>query len=360
MAVKAIPDGYYSLTPYLVIKGAAEAIEFYKKVFGATETVRMPGPGGRIMHAEVKIGNSVLMLVGRKSGARLPVAEDPRRHDLVGHALHRRCGCDVQEGGRGRREGRSAADGHVLGRSHGQHHRSVRPQLGDRDAQGRRLAGGDGKANGSKGLVKVPKVPRLPGSRGRPSPFCTNGAACSPKIGPWPPFGTTHSDAFGIPRNNSTASSTGYSGSRSPCTISVLRGDRRQRRGGEVHVVAIVGELARVAPQRADLIVAEVMAAAHLRPLRLRSPFLRHRPHDRARLIGKARRAADVNHRGDARRLLRGHVQQRVRAGAHADRLDAIDAEVIEQREDVARDIGELEDAARDWSIGHGREDRAR
>ena len=62
MGVKAIPDGYYSLTPYLVIKGAAEAIEFYKKVFGAVETVRMPGPGGRVMHAEVKIGNSMLML----------------------------------------------------------------------------------------------------------------------------------------------------------------------------------------------------------------------------------------------------------------------------------------------------------
>src|SRR5690348_6925745 len=62
MAVKAIPEGYYSLTPYLVIKGAAAAIEFYKKAFGATEILRMPGPGGRIMHAEVKIGNSVLML----------------------------------------------------------------------------------------------------------------------------------------------------------------------------------------------------------------------------------------------------------------------------------------------------------
>jgi PhnB protein len=45
-----------------VIKGAEQAIEFYTKVFGATETVRMPGPGGRIMHAEVKIGNSMLML----------------------------------------------------------------------------------------------------------------------------------------------------------------------------------------------------------------------------------------------------------------------------------------------------------
>lgn len=62
MAVNAIPEGYYSLTPYLVVKGAAEAIEFYTKAFGAVEMMRMPGPGGRIMHAEVKIGNSVLML----------------------------------------------------------------------------------------------------------------------------------------------------------------------------------------------------------------------------------------------------------------------------------------------------------
>ncbi|HEX6162716.1 MAG TPA: VOC family protein [Vicinamibacterales bacterium] len=62
MGVKAIPDGYYSLTPYLVISGAADAIEFYKKAFGAIETVRMPGEGGRIMHAEVQIGNSMLML----------------------------------------------------------------------------------------------------------------------------------------------------------------------------------------------------------------------------------------------------------------------------------------------------------
>src|SRR5688572_21793929 len=62
MAVKAIPEGYYSLTPYLVCKGAAQAIEFYRKAFGAVETVRMDGPGGKIMHAEVKIGNSMLML----------------------------------------------------------------------------------------------------------------------------------------------------------------------------------------------------------------------------------------------------------------------------------------------------------
>lgn len=62
MAVKAVPEGYYSLTPYLHVRGAAEAIEFYTKAFGASEMLRMPGPDGKIMHAEVKIGNSVLML----------------------------------------------------------------------------------------------------------------------------------------------------------------------------------------------------------------------------------------------------------------------------------------------------------
>ena len=62
MAVNAIPDGYTSLTPYLVCKGAAKAIDFYTKVFGAQEMLRMPGPDGQIMHAEVKIGNAILML----------------------------------------------------------------------------------------------------------------------------------------------------------------------------------------------------------------------------------------------------------------------------------------------------------
>lgn len=60
--VKYIPKGYNSITPYLIIKGAAEAIEYYKKVFGATEVMRMPDPSGRIGHAELKIGNSHIML----------------------------------------------------------------------------------------------------------------------------------------------------------------------------------------------------------------------------------------------------------------------------------------------------------
>ena len=62
MAVKPIPDGYHTVTPYLVVHDAAKALEFYKKAFGAQETVRMPGPGGRIMHAEIKIGDSMVML----------------------------------------------------------------------------------------------------------------------------------------------------------------------------------------------------------------------------------------------------------------------------------------------------------
>jgi PhnB protein len=60
--VKYIPDGYHSVTPYLYIDGAADAIEFYKKAFGATEVLRMPGANGKIGHAEIKIGDSHIML----------------------------------------------------------------------------------------------------------------------------------------------------------------------------------------------------------------------------------------------------------------------------------------------------------
>ena len=60
--VKAIPDGYGSITPYLVVNEAAGAIEFYKKAFGATEIMRMDAPGGKIGHAEIRIGDSVVML----------------------------------------------------------------------------------------------------------------------------------------------------------------------------------------------------------------------------------------------------------------------------------------------------------
>jgi PhnB protein len=60
--VKPIPDGYPQVSPYLCVDGAAEAIDFYTKVFDATERARMPAPEGKIGHAELKIGDSVLML----------------------------------------------------------------------------------------------------------------------------------------------------------------------------------------------------------------------------------------------------------------------------------------------------------
>jgi PhnB protein len=60
--VKAIPEGYRTITPYLVVRGANKAIEFYQKAFGAKELFRMPGPDGKVMHAELQIGDSMLML----------------------------------------------------------------------------------------------------------------------------------------------------------------------------------------------------------------------------------------------------------------------------------------------------------
>jgi PhnB protein len=59
---KPIPEGYRTATPYLIVKGAAEAIEFYKRAFGATEMLRMADPQGKVGHAEIKIGDSVIML----------------------------------------------------------------------------------------------------------------------------------------------------------------------------------------------------------------------------------------------------------------------------------------------------------
>jgi PhnB protein len=69
MAVKAIPDGYHSITPYLMMDGAAGAIAFYKEAFGATELFRMGDEKGRVGHAEIRIGDSVVMLADTGPGA---------------------------------------------------------------------------------------------------------------------------------------------------------------------------------------------------------------------------------------------------------------------------------------------------
>jgi PhnB protein len=62
MTVKPIPGGYHTVTPYLIAKGAADAIDFYKQAFGATEIMKLDGPGGTIMHAEIQIGDSRIMI----------------------------------------------------------------------------------------------------------------------------------------------------------------------------------------------------------------------------------------------------------------------------------------------------------
>jgi PhnB protein len=62
MAVKPVPEGYHTVTPYLAVEDAAEAIEYYKKAFGAKERVRMDTPDGKIGHAELQIGDSLVML----------------------------------------------------------------------------------------------------------------------------------------------------------------------------------------------------------------------------------------------------------------------------------------------------------
>ena len=74
--VKAIPDGYHSVTPYLIVDDAAGAIAFYQDIFNAGERMRMPGKDGRISHAEITIGDSVIMLADEHAevGARSPKA----------------------------------------------------------------------------------------------------------------------------------------------------------------------------------------------------------------------------------------------------------------------------------------------
>jgi len=66
--VNAIPKGYHSVTPYLTVNDAARALEFYKRAFGAQEVMRMDGPDGKIGHAEIKIGDSMIMLADEMPG----------------------------------------------------------------------------------------------------------------------------------------------------------------------------------------------------------------------------------------------------------------------------------------------------
>jgi PhnB protein len=72
MAVKAIPEGYHTATPYLIVNNAAEALKFYKEAFDATEIMRLTAPNGAIAHAEIKIGDSPIMLADEMPECRSP------------------------------------------------------------------------------------------------------------------------------------------------------------------------------------------------------------------------------------------------------------------------------------------------
>ncbi len=142
--VQPIPDGYRRVTPYLVVSGASDAIDFYAKVFGATERLRLPGPDGTVGHAEIEIGDSVVMLadefpdMGASSPAKYggtPVSLHVYVEDV--DATVERA---VSAGATLTRAGREP----LLRRPVGPDPRSVRPRVEHRHARGRRPVGRDG------------------------------------------------------------------------------------------------------------------------------------------------------------------------------------------------------------------------
>ena len=84
-AVKPIPEGHQAVSPYLIVDGGARALDFYKKAFGATELFRMEAPGGKIGHAEIKIGDSVVMLADVHAEMQ---AHDPHHYKGSPVSLH--------------------------------------------------------------------------------------------------------------------------------------------------------------------------------------------------------------------------------------------------------------------------------
>jgi uncharacterized glyoxalase superfamily protein PhnB len=115
MAVQPIPEGYRTITPYLCVDNGSAAIDFYKQAFGATETVRMAGPGDSIMHAEIEIGDSKIGLSDPFPPGPDEAAEGARRHECQHPRLRRGHGRAVQAGDRCRRDVARRADRHVLG-----------------------------------------------------------------------------------------------------------------------------------------------------------------------------------------------------------------------------------------------------
>ena len=137
--VKPIPDGYPRAMPYLIVDGAAKALDFYKQVFEAKERMRMPAPQGKVGHAEITIGDSVIMLADEhpEMDARAPRAFGGSPVSLMVYVA--RCRRHREDrGGRGS-EGRPPHRGHVLRRPDRHHRGPVRAPLARRHPHRGRL-----------------------------------------------------------------------------------------------------------------------------------------------------------------------------------------------------------------------------
>ncbi len=170
MAVKPIPEGYHSLTPYLAVDGAAKAIDFYKEAFGAQEMLRMPGPDGKIAHAELQVGDSKLML--SDPFPQSDVQPPSERGGPTGSVFMYVEDVDAtfEQAQRVRGEGRHRARGHVLGRPVRDALGPVRARLVTRAAHGGPDRGADRRAqqgrDGGDGLsLFAREAPPIAGPR---------------------------------------------------------------------------------------------------------------------------------------------------------------------------------------------------
>jgi uncharacterized glyoxalase superfamily protein PhnB len=146
MPVKPVPDAYTSVAPYLIVNGAKDAIEFYKDAFGATEHGMIALPDGKIAHAEVKIGDTVVRLCDD-----LPMFEGQAPSALGGTTVEiflfvEDVDATVRKAEHAGATVKTHADEPILGRTNERPDRSVRPRLADRDARRGSLTPGDRRA----------------------------------------------------------------------------------------------------------------------------------------------------------------------------------------------------------------------
>jgi hypothetical protein len=158
---KPIPDAYRRVTPRLVVQGGVKALEFYAAVFGATERMRFPGPGGTVAHAEVQIGDSVVIVEDEvpERGTKAPPPRWRCRFPVVAVHLCRGRGRGRRASGGAGRNAAACPPGPVLRRPGRVRRGSVRAWMDRRDACGGRGAGGAGAADGRAGDPDLAPMP---------------------------------------------------------------------------------------------------------------------------------------------------------------------------------------------------------